>query len=55
MLGTRVHLKQDGNMWGAVLDGDLAESVAGFGPTPDAAMEAFDKAWNEVAVVKSRK
>lgn len=47
MLGARVSLRKDGNQWGAVLDNDLPESVAGFGDTPDAAMAAFDKVWSE--------
>lgn len=39
-------LFQDGNMWCALLGKDLQSGVAGFGKSPAAAMDEFDKAWN---------
>lgn len=35
----------DGTMWCALYGENLMEGVAGFGETPEKAMEAFDKAW----------
>ena len=39
--------KPDGNAWCALLGPNLMEGVCGFGPTPNEAMYAFDKAWYE--------
>lgn len=38
-------LYQDGDQWCALFGGCLADGVAGFGDTPEKAMEAFDNAW----------
>lgn len=35
----------DGTMWCALYGENIMEGVAGFGETPEKAMEAFDKAW----------
>lgn len=44
----RPTLAADGNMWMALLGGNLQEGVAGFGETPAKAMYAFDDAfWRE--------
>lgn len=44
----RPTLSADGDQWSALLGENLQEGVAGFGPTPEAAMAAFDAAfWNE--------
>lgn len=40
-------LSKDGNMWCALFGENLQEGVTGFGPTPQAAMYAFDAAWND--------
>jgi hypothetical protein len=45
----RPALFPDGNMWCALYGDDLATGVAGFGPTPAAAMAEFDKAWATIA------
>jgi hypothetical protein len=42
----RPALSLDGNKWCALYGGDLATGCAGFGDSPDAAMRAFDEAWN---------
>ena len=42
-------LKVDGNQWCALYGGNLQDGCAGFGDTPDLAMQDFDKQW------KSRK
>lgn len=36
----------DGDMWCALYGANLMEGVAGFGETPEKAMEAFDAAWH---------
>lgn len=41
----RPEIYADGNQWCALLGPDLQTGVAGFGSTPAAAMDAFDKAW----------
>jgi hypothetical protein len=38
-------LYKDGDMWCALLGGDIAEGVTGFGASPEEAMAEFDKAW----------
>lgn len=43
----RPALKRDGDQWCALYGENLQEGVSGFGPTPDMAMSAFDKAWHE--------
>ena len=43
----RPSIGRDGNMWCALYGEDLMDGVAGFGETPEKAMEAFDKAWRE--------
>lgn len=43
----RPKLYLDGNQWCALYGENLAEGVSGFGDSPDAAMWAFDRAWNE--------
>lgn len=40
-------LSIDGNQWMALYGENLMNGVAGFGETPEKAMEAFDKAWRE--------
>lgn len=40
-------LKPDGTKWCALFGDDLATGVAGFGDTPEKAMEDFDRAWRE--------
>ena len=45
----RPEVFQDGNAWCALLGRDIAVGVTGWGPTPAAAMAAFDVAWNAVA------
>ena len=40
-------LYPDGDQWCALLGENLQEGVCGFGKTPQAAMYAFDKAFNE--------
>ena len=41
----RPTLSADGTMWCALFGDNLQEGIAGFGETPIAAMEAFDKAF----------
>ena len=41
----RPALMMDGNQWCALYGANLQDGVAGFGDTPAAAMQAFDKAW----------
>jgi hypothetical protein len=41
-------LGRDGDKWCALYGNDLQTGVVGFGGTPQAAMEDFDKAWNEL-------
>lgn len=41
----RPRLMADGDRWCALYGDNLQEGVAGFGDTPWAAMQAFDKAW----------
>ena len=38
-------LSQDGDQWCALYGEDLQSGVAGFGPSPIEAMEAFDRAF----------
>jgi hypothetical protein len=38
-------LYQDGNMWCALLGGNIQEGICGFGKSPAKAMMDFDKAW----------
>jgi hypothetical protein len=43
-------LSRDGNQWCLLYGCDYTEGVAGFGDTPEAAAQAFDRAWlNEKA------
>lgn len=41
----RPALSLDGNQWCALYGANLMEGVAGFGDSPAAAMQEFDKAW----------
>ena len=41
----RPTLSIDGDQWCALYGDNLQAGVAGFGSTPAAAMEAFDRAW----------
>lgn len=41
----RPSLTRDGNQWCALYGANLMEGVCGFGDTPQAAMDAFDRAW----------
>jgi len=41
----RPQLSADGDQWCALYGENLQEGVAGFGPTPNEAMQAFDQAW----------
>lgn len=45
MLKPRVFI--DGNQWCALYGEDLQNGVAGFGDSPQAAYDAFDKSWVE--------
>lgn len=38
---------KDGNEWCVLLGDDIMEGICGFGKSPKAACEAFDKAWKE--------
>ena len=52
----RPALSADGTQWCALLGENIQEGVAGFGDTPAAAMEAFDKAfWSNGPSAKSRR
>ncbi len=42
----RPKLYKDGDQWCALYGENIAVGCAGFGPTPAAAMAAFDDAWN---------
>jgi hypothetical protein len=48
----RPRLSLDGNMWCALYGENILEGCAGFGPTPAAAMKAFDEAWTSPAPKK---
>ncbi len=37
----------DGEVWCAIYGDNLQDGVAGFGPSPDAAMRDFDTKWRE--------
>jgi len=50
----RPALFSDGDMWCALYGESLQEGVAGFGPTPAAAMENFDFAWRNAKADPSR-
>lgn len=39
-------LLPDGDQWCALYGANIQEGVAGFGESPQLAMEAFDKAWH---------
>lgn len=41
----RPSLNMDGDQWCALYGDNPQDGVAGFGPSPAAAMEAFDNAW----------
>ncbi len=41
----RPRLSIDGNQWCALYGDNLQDGVAGFGDTPEKAMEDFDSAW----------
>lgn len=41
----RPRVYPDGNMWCALYGENLQEGVAGFGPTPAAACDDFDRNW----------
>lgn len=43
----RPALMADGDMWCALYGANLMEGIAGFGETPEKAMEAFDLAWSK--------
>lgn len=43
----RPRLSIDDNQWCALYGETLQDGVAGFGDSPDAAYDAFDKAWVE--------
>lgn len=45
----RPTIQLDGNQYCALLGADLQVGVAGYGDTPQLAMEAFDRAWIEKA------
>lgn len=38
-------LKKDGDQWCVLYGNNIQEGCAGFGDTPQEAMEAFDEAW----------
>jgi len=41
----RPSLAPDGDQWHALYGENIAVGVSGFGPTPEAAMRAFDEEW----------
>jgi hypothetical protein len=41
----RPRMFKDGDMWCALYGENLQDGVAGFGKTPQAAVEEFNKAW----------
>lgn len=41
----RPSISMDGNMWCALYGDNLQDGVAGFGPSPEAAMADFDTNW----------
>lgn len=41
----RPSVTRDGDQWCALYGPDLQEGVCGFGPTPAAACDAFDREW----------
>ena len=41
----RPKLSRDGNQWCALYGDNLQDGIAGFGSSPAAAMEDFDRAW----------
>lgn len=43
----RPRLMKDGNKWCALYGEDLQVGLAGFGATPEEAMQDFDRAWVE--------
>jgi hypothetical protein len=47
----RPALSLDGNQWCMLYGANLHDGVAGFGDTPAAAADAFDKNWNEERAV----
>lgn len=51
----RPTLTIDGTMWCALYGENLVEGIAGFGETPEKAMEAFDEAWSEELTPAARK
>lgn len=38
---TKISIQKDGNQWSVLWGGDLQEGIAGFGDTPEEAMDAF--------------
>lgn len=50
----RPDLSIDGDQWCALYGSNLVNGVAGFGSTPQEAMQAFDKAWAEEVAGKKQ-
>lgn len=48
-------LSADGDKWCALMGEDLQIGVAGFGDTPSAAMEAFDRAFHSERTPAARR
>ncbi len=46
----RPKLTIDGNMWCALYGDNLQDGVAGFGETPEKAMQDFNKNWAEFTI-----
>lgn len=48
----RPALSIDGNQWCALYGANLQDGVAGFGDSPELAMQDFDRNWKEVLAAK---
>lgn len=51
----RPAIGRDGDQWFALYGPDLQVGVAGFGDSPEAAMQAFDKAWTQTITAEQSK
>ena len=49
----RPAISLDGNKWCALYGENLQDGVAGFGDTPEEAMQDFDAAWNRRCLLPS--
>ncbi len=48
LLAPHVRVYQDGDQWCALYGETVQSGVVGFGPTPETAAQAFDRAWKGV-------